>query len=51
MGVPGRTILPALIDGLADPATIAGFAKERLWNQIPVLERVLTGLGATIICD
>ena len=44
MGVSGRAILAALIDGRADPATMAELAKGRLRSKIPVLEQALTGL-------
>jgi transposase len=44
MGVSGRAILAALIEGRADPATMAELAKGRLRAKIPVLEQALTGL-------
>ena len=44
MGVSGRAILAALIEGRADPATMAELAKGRLRSKIPVLEQALTGL-------
>ncbi len=44
MGVSGRAILAALIDGRADPATMAELAKGRLRSKMPVLEQALTGL-------
>ncbi len=44
MGVSGRAILAALIDGRADPATMAALAKGRLRSKMPVLEQALTGL-------
>jgi transposase len=44
MGVSGRAILAALIEGRADPATMAELAKGRLRRKIPVLEQALTGL-------
>jgi transposase len=44
MGVSGRVILAALIDGRAAPATMAELAKGRLRRKIPVLEQALTGL-------
>jgi transposase len=44
MGVSGRAIWAALIDGRADPATMAELAKGRLRSKIPVLEQALTGL-------
>jgi transposase len=44
MGVSGRAILAALIEGRADPATMAALAKRRLRSKIPLLEQALTGL-------
>ena len=44
MGVSGRAILAALIEGRTDPATMAEVAKGRLRSKIPVLEQALTGL-------
>src|SRR5438132_3013253 len=44
MGVSGRAILAALIDGRADPATMAELAKGRLRSKIPLLEQALSGL-------
>ena len=44
MGVSGRAILAALIEGRAEPATMAELAKGRLRRKIPVLEQALTGL-------
>ncbi len=44
MGVSGRAIWAALIDGRADPATMAELAKGRLRSKMPVLEQALTGL-------
>src|SRR5262245_14172725 len=44
MGVSGRAILAALIEGRAEPATLAELAKGRLRSKIPVLEQALTGL-------
>jgi transposase len=44
MGVSGRAILAAVVEGRADPATMAALAKGRLRNKIPVLEQALTGL-------
>jgi len=43
-GVSGRAILAALIEGRADPATMAEWAKGRLRSQVPLLEQALTGL-------
>jgi transposase len=44
MGVSGRAMLAALIDGRTDPATMAELAQGRLRSKIPVLEQALTGL-------
>jgi transposase len=44
MGVSGRAILAALIEGRSDPATMAELATGRLRRKIPVLEQALTGL-------
>ena len=44
MGVSGRAMLAALIDGRTDPATMAELAQGRLRSKIPVLELALTGL-------
>jgi transposase len=44
MGVSGRAILAAVVEGRADPATMAALAKGRLRNKVPVLEQALTGL-------
>jgi hypothetical protein len=44
MGVSGRAILAALLEGRAEPATMAELAKGRLRRKIPVLEQALTGL-------
>jgi len=44
MGVSGRAILAALVEGRADPATMAELAKGRMRNKIPLLEQALTGL-------
>jgi len=44
MGVSGRAILAALIEGRADPATMAELAKGRMRSKIPLLEQALTGL-------
>jgi transposase len=44
MGVSGRAILAALVEGRADPATMAELAKRRLRSKIPLLEQALTGL-------
>jgi transposase len=44
MGVSARAILAALIEGRADPATMAELAKRRMRSKIPLLEQALTGL-------
>ena len=44
MGLSGRAILAALVEGRADPATMAELAHGRMRSQIPLLEQALTGL-------
>jgi hypothetical protein len=44
MGVSGRAILAALVEGRADPATMAELAKRRRRRTMPLLEQALTGL-------
>jgi transposase len=44
MGVSARAILAALVEGRADPATMAGLAKRRMRSKIPLLEQALTGV-------
>jgi transposase len=44
MGVSGRAILAALIQGRADPATRAELAKGRMRTKLPPLEQALTGV-------
>jgi transposase len=44
MGVSARAILAALVEGQADPATMAELAKRRMRRKIPLLEQALTGL-------
>jgi len=44
MGVSGRAILAALVEGRADPGTLAELAKGHLRRQIPVLTQALTGV-------
>ena len=44
MGLSGRAILRALIEGRADPATMAEWAHGRMRSPIPLLEQALTGL-------
>jgi transposase len=46
MGVSGREMLAALIDGTADAATMAQFARGRMREKIPQLEQALTGTFA-----
>lgn len=42
MGVSGRDMMRALIDGVADPAVLADLAKARLRTKMPALRRALT---------
>ena len=44
MGMSGRAILAALVEGRADPATMAELAHGRMRSKIPLLEQALTGL-------
>jgi transposase len=44
MGVSGRAILAALLDGRAEAAVMAELAKGRMRTKIPLLEQALTGL-------
>jgi transposase len=44
MGVSGRAILGALIEGRTAPTTMAELAKGRLRSKRPLLEQALTGL-------
>jgi len=44
MGVSGRRMMEALIEGQADPETMAELAKGRLRKKIPELQKALTGL-------
>jgi transposase len=44
MGVSGRAILAALVEGQADPATMAELAIGRMRSKIPLLEQALKGL-------
>jgi transposase len=44
MGASGRSILAALIEGRAEPATMAALAQGRLRSKIPLLEQALTGM-------
>src|SRR5215468_4658378 len=41
MGVSSRAILAALVDGRADPATMAELARGRLRSKLPLLEQAL----------
>ena len=43
IGVSGRLMLAALIDGQRDPAALADLAKRRLRSKIPALTEALTG--------
>jgi transposase len=43
MGVSGRAMLDALIDGRHDPAQMAELAKRRLRSEIPALTEALNG--------
>ena len=43
MGVSGRLMLEALIQGQHDPAVLADLAKRRLRSKIPALTEALTG--------
>jgi transposase len=43
MGVSGRPMLEALIDGERDPQILAEMAKRKLRNKIPELTEALTG--------
>lgn len=44
LGVSGRRILAALIEGQADAAMMAELAKGKLRNKLPELEQALTGI-------
>lgn len=43
MGLAGRAILRALVEGRADPATMAELAQGRMRRTIPLREQALTG--------
>ncbi len=43
MGVSGRQMLAALLEGKADPATMAELAKGRMREKVPQLEQALEG--------
>jgi transposase len=44
LGVSARAILAALVEGRADPATMAELAKRRMRSKMPLLEQAVTGL-------
>ena len=44
MGVSGRQMMAALVEGETDVALMAELAKGRLRNKIPALEKALTGV-------
>jgi transposase len=44
MGVSAGAMLAALVEGRADPATMAELAKRRMRSKIPLPEQALTGL-------
>jgi transposase len=44
LGVSGRRMLAALVEGKVDAATMAELAKGKLRNKLPELEQALTGL-------
>ncbi len=44
LGVSGRALLDALVAGQADAATLAEWARGRLREKLPELERALTGV-------
>lgn len=44
LGVSGRLILNAIVEGQADPDAMADLAKGRLRNKMPALQRALTGI-------
>jgi len=44
LGVSGRAMLDALIDGCADPKAMAQLAKKRMRSKIPQLEKALAGI-------
>ena len=43
MGVSGRAILAALVDGTTDSAVLADLARGKLRTKLPALERALSG--------
>ena len=44
LGVSGRAMLEAIVDGQADPETMAELAKGRMRSKLPELEKALTGI-------
>lgn len=44
LGVSGRRMLEALVDGKADAATMANLAKGRMRTKLPELQQALTGV-------
>jgi len=44
LGVSGRKMLEAIVDGVTDPKILASFAKSHLKKKLPELERALNGL-------
>lgn len=44
LGVSGRAMLEAIVDGAADPETMAQLAKGRMRSKLPELEKALTGV-------
>lgn len=44
MGVSGRQMMAALVEGETDPAVMAELAKGRLRNKMALLEKALTGV-------
>ena len=43
MGVSGRAMLTALVDGTTDPAVLADLARGKLRQKLPALQRALEG--------
>jgi transposase len=44
LGVSGRAMLEAIVDGQANPETMAQLAKGRMRSKLPELEKALTGV-------
>lgn len=44
LGVSGRAMLEAIIDGQADPETMAQLAKGRMRSKLPEIEKALIGI-------